>query len=639
MAEKHEFTTENGQLMNLIVNKFYSNKEIFLRELLCNSSDAIDKCRFERSQKNESTSASDYCITLETDNTKNTLLISDNGVGMSKSELISNLGTIAKSGTLEYEHKINKIGSFGVGFYSVFLVATKVVVETRRDGDSCWHVWESYGGVNGGDSGFIVYDTSNDDVTNICGTKVHIYLKDTQLEFLNKTKLESCIQKYVGFLNYNINYCATSSGEYSLMSNGSKPIWSCKRIVEKSEIEILYKTLMPSSSTGSDYLAFKQFSVEGEFTFNGVLFVPATQSSCTVTSQINCNNLKIYVKNVFVHEQTHNEYMPEYFNFVIGIVDFEDLPLSISREIVQESDLLKKVLKKNLKKKCVEMFEEMYYDDNDKYAKFYSEYSKFVKYAIIEETDETLKNRLVSLLRFNSCYTGGVYSNVSLKDYVARMCDNQSGIFYSTGENRTQITNSSQTLSVMESGCEVLIFDEAIDVYLNNKLIEFDGQQLICIKKEELHIFKSDTTTPPPQNNSDDYTTIIAKMRAHLVSSDTNVVDVKISHFLSDQVACCIQTSQDGWTVDMERAMKSHALVNSEIANQLRSKKVVEINVNNKIIKSLNIMCKNDTKPDELNNLISLIYEMALVDAGYPIIDSSVFQQRILFYILKYYNL
>jgi len=675
-VETFEFNADIAQLMSLIINAVYSNKEIFLRELISNSSDALDKIRYESLTNPDCLAEeSELKIELIPNKEEGTITIRDTGVGMTKEDLKANLGTIARSGTKAFMEAISAgadismIGQFGVGFYSSYLVSEKVVVRSKHNDDDHW-IWTSTAGGT-----FDIMKDPNPTLKR--GTEITLHLREDATDYIDEKKLKDLVKKHSEFIGFPISLYVTKEEEKEVECSSSedededkddkeddeegkgedkdkdgamevdeeefkkstdkakkktkkvkevkhewekvntqKPIWMRKPDeVKDEEYTAFYKSV---SNDWEEHLAVKHFKVEGQLEFSGLLFVPKRAPMEMFDQKKKKNNIKLYVRRVFIMDNCE-ELCPDWLSFIKGVVDSEDLPLNISRENLQQSKILK-LIQKNLVKKCIELFKEIAENDED-YKTFYGAFAKMIKLGIHEDSKN--RKKLAEFLRYHSTKSGE--DQVSLKTYVERMKENQKVIYYITGECKEAVENSPFLEALKKRDLEVLFLVDPIDEYAIQQLKDYQGKTMACATKEGLDLGLTEEEKKKAEEEKASYEDLCKKVKDILGKKVEKVV-------VSDRMVgspCSLVTGEFGWSANMQRIMRAQALRDSTMSSYMVAKKTMELNPSHAIVRALKDKFSADAADSAAKDLVWLLYETALLTSGFTLDNPGSFSNRI----------
>ena len=611
---QHTFQTEVSQLLHLIIHSLYSRKEIFLRELISNSSDALDKLRYLTLTNDTFKSfAFDPKVNLEfADGDNPTLTISDSGIGMSKKDLQDNLGTIARSGTKNFLSKLsgdakqdsNLIGEFGVGFYSCFMVADKIDVSSKKAGNK-----EAWKWISDGKSGYEI----SKDVRKEAGTTITLHLSDEGKEFANRWKIENLVKKYSDHIDFpifltfdEIDYDKEGK-EKSRKSkteqiNDAKAFWTrSKNDLKSKDYKEFYKNLSFDSEDPFDWIHFK---AEGSLEFTILLYIPK-KAPLDIYRADYQSGVKLYVNRVFITDD-EKELLPTWLRFVRGIIDSSDLPLNVSREILQQNRIMNKI-KSNSVKKILDKLNSLA-KDKKKYSEFYNEFGRLLKEGVYQEFEH--KEALTELLRFKSTNEDGY---VSLREYVDRMVTDQKSIYYITGQNEISLRESPLLEMYAEKNMEVLLLDDEIDEIIIPSVPKYDEKELKSVNRSGA---ADELSEESDKDRAKELKPLIKRIKKIL---GDKVKDVKISNRLSDSPSCIV-TDENDPTAQMQEIMRSMGQVDMP-----NIRPILEINPDHEIVKKL----KTKPKGKSFENISLLLYEQALIQEGGKLENPSEFVKRL----------
>lgn len=625
MSQVREFKTESKQLLNLMINSIYTHKEIFLRELISNASDAIDKYNYLSLTNDQVQTEDQYFIEIIPNKEEQTITIKDNGVGMTEEELIENLGTIAKSGTKAFLEKLKEskesntleiIGQFGVGFYSAFMVASKVVVKTKSPLSDTGYVWES-----SGESTYTIEKIDKQDH----GTEVILYLRDQDEEeedtqdFLEEYTIKDLVKKYSDYVRYPIKMDVTKEvpkedqeDEFDTITeketlNSMTPIWKKnKNEVSDEELNTFYKYQYHDYE---DPMKVIHTKVEGLLNYNALIFIPKKAPYDLYTDKFE-KGLQLYSKGVFIMDKC-KDLIPDYFRFIKGLVDSPDLSLNISREILQHNRQLNKIAS-HLEKKIKNELEKMLNNERDQYIEFYETYGVHLKYGIYDGFGAK-KDLLKDLILFHSSKTNAY---TTLSEYVSRMQEGQEFIYFASGDNKAQIERLPQMELLKDKDYEVLYFTDDIDEFAMNMLGDYQEKKFKSIAQGDLDL-ESKEEKKALEKQAKEHKGLLEFIKEALKDK---VSEVKLSSRLKDSAVCLV--SKEGISLEMEKVLSAMPGANA----QMKAQKVLEINPKHQLFKALETIYQNDQTT--VKDYADLLYSQALLIEGFKIEDPIAFSNK-----------
>ena len=617
------FQAEVKQLLKLVINSLYSNKEIFLRELVSNGADACDKLRFEGlSDDALYENEADLKVEITADKEGKTLVIEDNGIGMNRQEVMENIGTIARSGTKSFFEKLtgdqqqdsHLIGQFGVGFYSSFIVADRVTVETRRAGLGAEHGvrWESSGEGN--------YTLETVEKVRR-GTRITLHLRDEEEEFLDKWQLRTLVHKYSEHITLPIMMepdapPPAEEGEEPKevepweQVNKATALWTLNRNeISEEEYKEFYKSVGHDWQDPMDWVHAR---VEGNLEYTQLLYIPA-KAPFDLNDRERAHGIKLYVRRVFIMEDTE-KLMPTYMRFVRGVIDSNDLPLNVSREILQSSKIVDQI-KKGSVKKVLGLLEGTVKKGEEEYAKFWSEFGPVFKEGLIEDTSN--QERIAKLCRFATSESEGTDHTVSLEAYISRMKEGQNKIYFITGETHNAAKHSPHLEVFRKKGIEVILLTDHVDEWVVNHLREFDGKSLQSVTQGDLDLGDLEDKEEKEEQKKEEETFkgLIEQMKGVL---GDDVEDIRVSSRLTDSPACLV-AGAGTMDANMERIMKS---MGQEVPG---SKRVMEINVEHPLVERL----QNETDDEQFADWSRILFDQSLLAEGSQLDDPASFTRRL----------
>jgi len=606
--ETHGFQTEVRQLMQLMIHSLYSNKEIFLRELISNASDAADKLRFEAlAAPDLLTGDPELSIRIELNKDDKIVSVADNGIGMSREELIDNLGTIARSGTADFLQQMtgdekkdaHLIGQFGVGFYSAFIVADKVTVETRRAGaaDDAAVRWKSDG------QGEFTIETITRPER---GTSVTLHLKEDEAEFAEAFRIESLIRKYSDHIGFPVTLSGASEDDKEKVVNSATALWTRPRAdVSDDEYKEFYKHL---SHDFSDPLSWSHNRVEGKREYTSLLYIPSTPPF-DLWNREAPRGLKLYVQRVFIMDDAE-QFLPLYLRFVKGVVDSSDLPLNISRELLQQNPELQ-AMRSALTRRALDMLQKLANSDADDYPAFWANFGNVIKEGLVE--DHANKDKIAKLLRFATTHDATGKQEHSLDDYLSRMVEGQDKIYYLLADNYATAAASPHLEQLQDKGIEVLLLTNSIDPWVVDHLTEFDDHSLVDVAREQLSLPDGDGEITQDAIN-DEHKPLLKKIRKVLKE---RVEAVNVSQRLVASPACVV-SAQDELSPQIRRMLEASGQTVPE------SKPILEVNIQHPLVARLSA----ETEDGRFTELSNIVLDHALLAEGSQLENPAEYVRR-----------
>ena len=621
-TEKHEFQAEVREVLNLMIHSLYSNREIFLRELVSNASDACDKLRFEALQNAEMMGGdSELKIEIEVDEEAGQIIIRDNGIGMTRDEVVENIGTIARSGTRKFLENVSKdkefdsnlIGQFGVGFYSSFIVADKVTLLTRAAGS------ESSEGVRWESDGTGEYTISQLERPHQ-GTEVVLHLREDAKEFQSSWSVRSLVNKYsdhIGFPIYMKSPPATGDNDDTEAEprpeweaiNQSSALWTLqKSAISSDEYQSFYKHI---SHDFEDALSWAHNHVEGSQNYTSLLYLPSKAPLDMMMQRDERHGLRLYVKRVFIMDAAE-QLLPHYLRFVRGVVDSADLPLNVSRELLQENELVAKI-RSAVVRRSLDLLKRLAEKDVEKFNRFWDEFGNVLKEGLVEDTAN--REKIAKLLRFSTTADAAKEQRVSLDDYVSRMKDGQDIIWYVTAENRKSAENSPHLEIFRKKGIEVLLMSDRIDEWAMGYFNEFEGKKMRSIAKGDVDLGAEDDEKKDDEKNDAEKDPLLKRLSEALADE---VTEVRASKRLTESASCLVLSEQ-------ELAMHMRRMLEQAGQAMPESKPVLEVNLDHLLLKQVSAV----ESDQEFKDWAELLYEQAVLAEGGQLDDPAGFVQRV----------